>query len=998
MSNSRCSAEPLTESTNKEIARRQIPLPGWLDHFNARDLKVLFRCWVAAWIASLLIFIGPALHRIRIATFFAALVLYIVPPGGILSVYLLASLSLLFGMCLAWAWGLLTMKAALAARPDSQTQARLQALQQQVAADAEQSGLPASLLTQKAVYDGFMLDARVTVVFYVMICLFVYTVSRLRVANQKFALAQIFGIIIADLFLLFGPVLPSFSALLPRVLVEPGAIGIGLGVACNVVFFAQSASSTVLTKAEQLVSMVDKPLQCTRSRFSGKAVDLGELEASKARTIALLKTTEPALAFLPLDVSWGRWSPEDVKSLYQPLRRAMVAGLSLLDFHISHVRTDKQLEQVPRSPVEGPNIDPGEKPPQVGRHQLQESADFLQALRSPEEAEMRAHTRNALQASTAELLHLSSESLIWVAEMIHTVNSEHWVRRTSSERITHLLTRGQSLRSSLESARENSRTKTTARLLESHAEMFDATGQLKSRDQMGPHSLRGLVLGMVVEERILGAAKAIEELLTQATHLLQDRSKLRLWLPSRLRYALSWLVNRRHPAPAPDLPADGGSDPDLVAEQTKEAHRRLRVNRGHGRLVRHNFLTRAIVTIYQWLTNSGGLYALRMVVVTIATAIPGSLPHTAGFYYREKGIWCLITAQTTLLVYMADFTVCLVGRTAGTVVGGVMGMAAWYIGSGNGPGNAYRLAASTAAMTLVLMWWRLFLPPVFTMGAIMSGATFMLVLGFSYDDTHMPQYGLPGHGYTAFYKRLVTVLLGFVAAFVVQIFPRPPSATRHTCQTLSNTVRTLSDHYALLLSHWGRARPEGSGDETSPVGVVAEKISLDVAETLLSAQQSIALLRFEMTLGPFDSQTLSQAARLCQDINQALGRLLLLSDTLPGHLQSRLSHTVGILDDRHIGDIMGVLSIIEQALRLGLALPERLPTPLIKRCYESWHEEHREAHLSTKLVQDENYRRYCVGISAYLKFLAAIDEMVLVLKGALGESHLVRQWDGDELV
>lgn len=74
---------------------KRLHLPAWLDQFNVRDLKVLFRCWIAAWTASLLVFIGPALHKIGIATFFAALVLYIVPPGGILSVYLLASLSLL---------------------------------------------------------------------------------------------------------------------------------------------------------------------------------------------------------------------------------------------------------------------------------------------------------------------------------------------------------------------------------------------------------------------------------------------------------------------------------------------------------------------------------------------------------------------------------------------------------------------------------------------------------------------------------------------------------------------------------------------------------------------------------------------------------------------------------------------------------------------------------------------------------------------------------------
>lgn len=53
------------------VASTRRKLPGWLDHFNARDLKVLFRCSVAAWVASLLIFIKPSLHEIGTATFFA---------------------------------------------------------------------------------------------------------------------------------------------------------------------------------------------------------------------------------------------------------------------------------------------------------------------------------------------------------------------------------------------------------------------------------------------------------------------------------------------------------------------------------------------------------------------------------------------------------------------------------------------------------------------------------------------------------------------------------------------------------------------------------------------------------------------------------------------------------------------------------------------------------------------------------------------------------------
>jgi hypothetical protein len=70
-------SSPLTSNGEGSSAKKAAPaktgkkLPGWLDHFNARDLKVLLRCSLAAWVASLLIFITPSLSTIGTATFFA---------------------------------------------------------------------------------------------------------------------------------------------------------------------------------------------------------------------------------------------------------------------------------------------------------------------------------------------------------------------------------------------------------------------------------------------------------------------------------------------------------------------------------------------------------------------------------------------------------------------------------------------------------------------------------------------------------------------------------------------------------------------------------------------------------------------------------------------------------------------------------------------------------------------------------------------------------------
>ena len=90
--------------------------------------------------------------------------------------------------------------------------------------------------------------------------------------------------------------------------------------------------------------------------------------------------------------------------------------------------------------------------------------------------------------------------------------------------------------------------------------------------------------------------------------------------------------------------------------------------------------------------------------------------------------------QTTVVVYMSDFALSLVSRTVGTIVGGVMGLVAWYIGSGHGSGNPYGLGAIMAAVVVILMWGRIFAPLALLQATIMGAATCILVIGYSYDD------------------------------------------------------------------------------------------------------------------------------------------------------------------------------------------------------------------------------------------------------------------------
>ncbi|KAJ5217443.1 hypothetical protein N7468_010451 [Penicillium chermesinum] len=909
------SAGVAANSPDTRSRRRGFTLPGWLDHFNKHDLKIVFRCWVAVWVATILMFIGPALHSIGIATFFGSLLLYIVPPAGILFVYLLGALSLLFGMCLAWAWGLIMMKAALAARPGWQTQEKLLALEKAAGAQAQQTGHSPSWVTQELIHNGFMLDARVTVIFFVLSCLFVYFMARLRAANPKFTLAEMFGNIVLDLFLLFGPGLPSWTGSLGKLLVEPGAIGIALGFICCLLFFPQSTSYAVLAQMEKLIRMGEGAFQCTRDRLASEKTDLDRMEGVKAKAIGAYRALHPMMKFLPLDVSRGRWSADDVKGLLEPVRGVMMAQVALLDFHIARRRAEIKLEAL-KSPSDGSQdegrldgMNPEDEKEQdtsrkgIARCRPRENVDMMHALTAPELGAIRSRVLEALRDTTDEILQVFSEAVTVVADSIHVVNTRRWFGEYPEDRYKELLSRCEKTVDRLRRARQTFITDTPDRLIECHQDLFNASGQLKSPELLGPHALQSLVRGIVIEERIFSSAIAMESLLEKVLHLSQTRTKHRLWFPIGFRYAISWVTDGREGAPMANSSIGTGDDPDAVEELTKEAYRQLRISRGYGSARRQGRVSRIVRGIWGWLTNTGGMYALRMVIVTIATAIPAVLPSTAGFFYRERGIWGVITAQIGVLTYMADFAFSFLGRLIGTVIGGVIGMVAWYIGSGHGPGNPYGMAAITAVATLILIWGRLFLPPPFVSGAIMAGVTFSLVIGFSYDDGHIQTYGLPGR---------VTVLLGLVAAFVVQVFPRPPSASRHIRKTLANTIRTLSDHYALLLSHWDCA------SDRSAVDVVAVQISLSVVESLLALQGPIGLLKLELSLDAFDRRTLGQVQRLCQDINQALGHLLTLSGTLPISFQTRLVQTTGILDDLTIGNVMAVLGVIEQALKTGM--------------------------------------------------------------------------------
>jgi len=894
------------------------------------------------------------------------------------------------------------MKAALATRPAAETNARLaqlaaQATRQQM--NTEQT-TGQSTYTQVLIFEGFMLDTRVTITYFCMICLFIYLVARLRVAAPKLALLQVFAIVVSDIFLTIGPLIPSFTGTIPSVLIKPAATAIGIGMVCNIVFFPQSTSHLVLETMEGAVAPMKGFFHACRLGFrhSHAKFDPVQLQKTKTGIIAAYKGMEASLGFLALDLSTGRWSTEDVQSLHEPLRQLVIMFMGILQLQVDRVEARTKIDKLELLDEVMHGGTTEIEMPEIGHNYLVQVLSLRDHFRHPESEDLLEKSMGVLFTTSESLLGTCGDVVDAILEALQTVNSRRWFEKPSVNECEMLRLEHEKVLGRLKEDQKQFEALASQHLLDPHNHLFDEHGHLKLQGGAGA-PVHGLMLALIFEERILGVASALDAMLTQVIRLEQVRTKTKIWFPTSLQNLFSWALGRSAAPGVAAISSDGdGVELDKAPTKNKSkpsrkkskeekkggAQEQLDRLHFHGGTKRSTF-GKTLLAITHWLGNSEGMYALRVLIVTIALALPAVLTSSAGFFYREKGLWALIMAQTGLVVYTADFVYGFVLRMIGTVVGGILGMVCWYIGAGNGPGNPYGMAAIMALAIILLMWGRLFAPPALLQGVLLMASTLYLVVAYSWVDTHIPSYDNPGVGYSVFWRRALLVMIGFTASAIVIFIPRPPSASRHYRRVLSSTIRSSKDLYALFVTSWSH--------EYSDLKETSEKQILINAETLGAIAGPIGLLKFEFSSSNFDTETLTHVTALCMTINQSLSQLLMYSVYLPQDQKERFARMSGALDERIIGDLMAVLTLVEQSLMTGDPLPAVLPVPLFARCVRLdralAREEAGQGILSIDAIKKEGFRKYCVMLSAFVQLLGAADELVWRVKTAVGETSYV---------
>jgi len=251
-------------------------------------------------------------------------------------------------------------------------------------------------------------------------------------------------------------------------------------------------------------------------------------------------------------------------------------------------------------------------------------------------------------------------------------------------------------------------------------------------------------------------------------------------------------------------------------------------------------------------------------------------------------------------------------------------------------------------------------------------------------DSHIPSYGNPGVGYSVFWRRILLVIIGFSTAAIVTFIPRPPSAGRHYRRILASTLSDFQDLYALLLTDWA-TRQEN-------LNTVLGNHAVETADTLASIRGPMQLLKFEFSSDDFSAKGLTQVTSLCSTINHNIFQVFYYSSSLPDTLKQRFAILSGAFEEHFVGDFMAVLTLLEQSLRTGKPLPAVMPTPLVVRAFRAGRTDENKKLLEVvdrQDIQEDGFRKYCMVLNGFSGLLRAIDELVMVVKEELGETHVI---------
>ncbi|KAG1736637.1 uncharacterized protein EDB91DRAFT_1141898 [Suillus paluster] len=674
--------------------------------------------------------------------------------------------------------------------------------------------------------------------------------------------------------------------------------------------------------------------------------------------------------------------------------------------HAHHTRLHSSLMHLALSRVPKPSVETS-----VGVFESRQYVN-LEAihLSHPESASYTARATELLSNSCQDLLSVCEEVLGSSGTWVGNVRKHpfDFLRRHREDRAQIHEKGVQKYKDLLEKlTRELDEFKTTKRLtvLDPYRPIFDRSYDASSDDEVPPH--RYLFHCYVYQYHLLQFAVLLQEMLKEIIRLETERKKPKLWLPS-LPKLFTWT---RWEA-SETIDHDDDEDPEMIPGINPAWMTDLgkAVKRDPDALPPRNVFEMAMNWIYRTAISIGGgnvLFALKAGALTVILCIPSFVKSSAEFAYANKFVWAVFMGQLTISRFRGDTTFGLVARIASTFAGGFIGTVMWYISTGSGRGDPYGLGAVCAVCFPLFFFARLYwpIPPMTNMIIWVTSA---LVVGYSYEDTHLTVPASPGWGIDVAWRRFVLVVVGVLAAGIFSLFPPSTTIRSYQRRTLATTSAELGAIYCSVVSY---ANTHVEGDSTFIVQSLLA-IRSKLKRSLVLKQNVI----YEFSLrGQWPAERYHKILEIQLQIAYLLSHLMCVAGNLePAWAQAFLRRT-RMLDSDFQGDVLAVISLISHALRTGSPLPQITPCPLLDRFMlrhhglNVVHEESEDNYglprtLTMETLENLQYLMFCVGVSTAFGIITRLDRLMVAVKELVGEQYHIdgvgmghhRTWAGVE--
>ncbi|TDL16189.1 hypothetical protein BD410DRAFT_755679 [Rickenella mellea] len=1012
-----------------------VPDLHWIPkNFTWPKLKPAIRVATMLWIETVFFIVpqtnkimGPSAYQILVAGFMS-------PPSDPFVATLEREILNLILTALAYAWSSLGVKLASLARHKFSTTTDL-----------------------NVIYSGIFVEAGPTIIMAVF--LFTGSAFFLWLKASKgpgpYSHACTLACMCLDNAILLASVYP-YPVYVGDTIMIPVALHSGIALFCSVLIFpetlnAQFAKRMHAALVPLLNAIEQQPVLLSQSPMS-PLFDPKPFMALVAQSEAALAPLAASARLIKRDVSWGRFGAHDLSRLHAITRRLTVRANGLA-FYFKII--DPTREKFPVAPDEKAAQT---RPPSPEIHGLSERASTIVSTIGSIGSKMKkghfhlSGLHNSLfryhghhneyqewnQSSSTSVgvieshkylnlegqfqhpkagiyiesaVHLLGESTseLLVASALALKHIMSWLQRMNSERYWKLYGREHSrtwqdavredeeAKSRLRHAVHNFREKQRKIVLDPYRAAFKENATEAELEETPPH--RYLFQSYMYQYHLLQFSLRLCEMLEEVNDLEKTRHRSRLWTPVLpLRKILLW----EKWEPTDHLDRDDDEDPGII-QGIEPAH-----EDEHGKTGRRDpdalrpggpveIVGNTIRLLMFAMTHGNVVFALKGAILTVLLSIPSFLPHTAEFAYVNKFVWAISYGQFTISRFRGDTAFVVTARIIATFLGGLGGMAIWYISSGIGKGNPFGLAATMAVCLPFFAFYRLYWPGP-TMTNIITFVTLVLVVGMSWQEDRTPsEFHSTGTGFNIAWKRFVLVTAGVTAAFFFSFLPPSTTLRRYIRLTYATTAAEMGQLYCNVVSFANA--PWISDNERILKNLLAVRAKLNRSKVMK------ANVVYELTLrGKWPAERYERILEIQLEIAYLLSHMKSVINHLEPAWGKAFLLRTRFLESDFQGDTLAVISMISTALRIGIPLPQITPCPLLDRFMAHHHNSkmlRQDAEdgyglpklLNIETLENEQYLCFSVGVSTAYGIVTRLDRLMLATKELVGEQYHIHGVD-----